>query len=69
MCVLSSYFSSAGGVKLKWQLSGSVLQCVTDDMDVRATVLSEELAYNKALQQFRLFIISRPLDPSYKVGG
>ena len=32
-----------------------------------ATVLGEELAYNRALQQFKMFILDRPLDPNYKV--
>ena len=29
-------------------------------------VLAEELAYNKSLKQFKMFIIEKPLDPDYK---
>lgn len=29
-------------------------------------VLGEELAYNKSLKQFKMFIIEKPLDPEYK---
>ena len=32
-------------------------------------VLAEELAYNKSLRQFRMFVLERPLDPNYKVCG
>ncbi len=30
-------------------------------------VLAEELAYNRSLQQFKMFVLDRPLDPQYKV--
>ena len=57
----------ARGVEMKWQLVGRHLK-TTDDSPVklRVEVLSEELAYNKALQQFKIFIVSSPLDPEYK---
>ncbi len=37
------------------------------DTEFSVKVLAEELAYNKALKQFKMFITDRPLDPSYKV--
>lgn len=35
---------------------------------MRVRVLGEELAYNKSLRQFKMFILEQPLDPNYKVG-
>lgn len=35
--------------------------------DYSVKVLAEELAYNKSLKQFKMFIIEKPLDPKYKV--
>ena len=58
--------------KLSWQLSGNLLRCTNVPGDISGgeysvKVLTEELAYNKMLKQFKMFIIEKPLDPSYKV--
>ncbi len=50
-------------------MQGNSLQSLSAGGRVEATVLSEELAYNRTLQQFKIFILDRPLDPEYKVGG
>ena len=60
------------GLKLSWRLSGNILHSInasgdTAGSEYSAKVLAEELAYNKMLKQFRMFIIDRPLDLSYKV--
>ena len=55
--------------KLSWRLAGNILHCMTTsgDREYSVKVLAEELAYNKALKQFKMFIIDKPLDPTYKV--
>jgi len=51
-----------------WRLSGDQLYYFTDSgNEFSVRVLAEELAYNKSLKQFKMFIIDRPLDPKYKV--
>lgn len=56
------------GHKLEWQLRKGRLECVSSSgTSLSVAVLSEELAYNRQLQQFKMFIIDRPLDPNYKV--
>ncbi len=50
-------------------MQGNSLKSVSAGGRVEATVLSEELAYNRTLQQFKIFILDRPLDSEYKVGG
>lgn len=37
-----------------------------ESCDYTVKVLAEELAYNKSLKQFKMFIIEKPLDPNYK---
>ncbi len=64
----SRYSSSVGGDQTTWDLEGNTLQCDLDGRKVNATVLSEELGYNKGLQQFKIFVLDRPLDPDYTVG-
>ncbi len=69
MC--SSVYQSSGPNKLSWSLSGNTLHCInpkSESRDYHVTVLAEELAYNKSLKSFKMFIIDRPLDPDYKVG-
>lgn len=64
----SNYESTVNNQKVTWQLNGRSLEIANSSgikMSVR--VLGEELAYNKSLKQFRMFIIDRPLDPNYKV--
>lgn len=65
-----SVYESTGATKLTWRLSGNELSCVTstgnESCDYAVKVLAEELAYNKSLKQFKMFIIEKPLDPNYK---
>ena len=69
MYVLYSQYSAMwNGQRLDWQLRNGHLQCVSSSgTNLSVPVISEELAYNKQLQQFKMFIIDRPLDPNYKV--
>lgn len=54
--------------KLSWRLAGNSLYCMSaSEAEYSVKVLGEELAYNKALKQFKMFIIDKPLDPTYKV--
>lgn len=53
------------GSKLAWRLDENFLH--NESHDYKVKVLAEELAYNKSLKQFKMFIIDRPLDPSYKL--
>ncbi len=66
-----SVYKSTGPGNLTWQLNGSELQCMTagsnGSSSYHVTVIAEELAYNKSLKQFKMFIVDKPLDPSYKV--
>lgn len=63
-------YKSTGPGNLTWQLNGSELQCMTagsnGSSSYHVTVIAEELAYNKSLKQFKMFIVDKPLDPSYK---
>lgn len=65
-------YECSGGGKLTWRLSGNQLHCIAGNgkgsSEYSVTVLGEELAYNKSLKQFKMFIVDRPLDPNYKVG-
>ena len=36
-------------------------------MSIKVPILSEEIAYNKELKQYKIFVTLRPLDPQYKV--
>ena len=38
-------------------------------MSIKVPILSEEIAYNKELKQYKIFVTLRPLDPQYKVTG
>lgn len=62
----SHYESWVGGHRVKWKLRDKYI-CSEPIQNIRVKVLSEELAYNKSLKQFKMFIIERPLDPLYKV--
>lgn len=66
-------YESTGSTKLTWRLDGNDLHCMTSSgngsCDYRVKVLAEELAYNKSLKQFKMFIIEKPLDPNYKVSN
>lgn len=45
-----------------------MLTCTSKKVpELSVRVLSEELAYNRALKQFKIFIVEHPLDPSHKV--
>ena len=56
------------GQKLEWQLHNGRLECVSSSgTSLSVVVLSEELAYNRQLRQFKMFVVDRPLDPNYKV--
>ena len=68
--VLCSVYGASGPSRHNWRLSGKTLHCVTNkkgSYDYSVQVLSEELAFNKSLKQFKMFITDRPLDPDYKV--
>ena len=66
-CIHSRYHSIVGGQKVTWHMEGNVIQCLSGRGSTEARVLAEELAYNKSLQQFKIFILDRPLDPEYQV--
>ena len=52
-----------------WRLSDKTLETVNNsEVRMKVRVLGEELAYNKSLRQFKMFILEQPLDPNYKVG-
>lgn len=56
--------------KLTWRLNGNELSTSGNgngNSEYSVTVLAEELAYNKALKPFKLFITDKPLDPTYEV--
>ncbi|CAI8012638.1 Ankyrin repeat domain-containing protein 27 [Geodia barretti] len=64
------YTAVCNGQRLDWQLRGGQLDCVSSSgTSLSIQVLSEELAYNRQLQQFKMFIVDRPLDPNYKPSG
>ncbi|XP_064391483.1 uncharacterized protein LOC135339343 isoform X2 [Halichondria panicea] len=60
------YNSNVGSQRVTWHMQGNTIQSLSASGTIKATVLSEELAYNRALQQFKIFILDRPLDPEYK---
>ena len=66
---LSSVFGSVGIGKLSWRLDGNEQLLNGSELQdlYKVKVLAEELAYNKSLKQFKMFIIDKPLDPNYKV--
>ena len=69
-CTWYSVYESSASSKLTWRLSGNELQCISGkDATYSVRVLAEELAYNRALKQFKMFIVDRPLDPKYKVNS
>ena len=52
-----------------WRLSDKTLETFSNsEVRMKVRVLGEELAYNKSLRQFKMFILEQPLDPNYKVG-
>ena len=58
-----------GGRRVIWRLSDKALESINNsEVRMRVRVLGEELAYNKSLRQFKMFILEQPLDPNYKVG-
>ena len=63
----SEYESVFVNQRLKWRVKGKSLRCVSSGVFIEATVLAEELAYNKSLRQYKMFILERPLDPNFKV--
>ena len=65
-----SVYKSSGSSRLGWRLSDGALHCAlpgNKSCDYSVRVLAEELAYNRALKQFKMFIVEKPLDPNYKV--
>ena len=63
----SEYESIFANQRLKWRVKGNSLRCVSSGVFIEATVLAEELAYNRSLRQYKMFILERPLDPNFKV--
>jgi hypothetical protein len=63
----SEYESIFVNQRIKWRVKGNSLRCVSSGVFVEATVLAEELAYNRSLRQYKMFILERPLDPNFKV--
>ena len=63
----SEYESIFANQRLKWRVKGNNLHCVSSGVFIEATVLAEELAYNRSLRQYKMFILERPLDPNFKV--
>ena len=62
-----SVYHSSGPSKLEWKLCQNQLVCSSWKIcELSVRVLSEELAYNKSLRQFKIFITERPLDPNHK---
>ena len=43
------------------------IKCESSGPFIEATILAEELAYNRSLRQYKMFILERPLDPNFKV--
>lgn len=66
--LLRDVFGSVGIGKLSWRLDGNELLLNGSELQdlYKVKVLAEELAYNKSLKQFKMFIIDKPLDPNYK---
>lgn len=65
----SHYESTMGGRRVIWRLSDKTLETFSNsEVRMKVRVLGEELAYNKSLRQFKMFILEQPLDPNYKVG-
>lgn len=63
------YKSTVNGQQVIWQLTGNTLEKFVNSKSEptpAATVLGEELAYNRSLEQYKMFILDRPLDPNYK---
>ena len=58
----SEYWTLVSGKRIHWKLNDSTLVCTDNDLTVK--VLAEELAYNKKYNQYKMFVIDRPL-----VGG
>lgn len=50
---------TSSGKRKKWQLKKDKL--IDEEERLGACIISEELAYNKSLKQYRIFIIDRPL--------
>ena len=67
---LSRYQTKLLSQPVVWQLEGQELHCVEGPEQLqgsKVTVIGEELAYNKAMQPFRLLVIDQPLDQSHQV--
>ena len=56
-----------GNQRLKWRVKGNRLKCESSGFFIDTAVLAEELAYNRSLKQYKMFILKRPLDPNFKV--
>ena len=65
----SEYESVFVNQRLKWRVKGNSLRCTSSGAYIEATVLAEELAYNRSLRQYKMFILERPLDPNFKVNN
>ena len=62
-CLLfhSQFTSLVAGQKVDWTLRDHVLSCQLENTKLNVRVISEELAYNCRLKQYRMFIVDRPL--------
>ena len=56
------------GKELSWKISEGAFH-LQDKIapEVKVPILSEEVAYNKQLKQYKIFLTQRPMDPLYKV--
>ena len=52
---------------MKWRMKDNRIKCESSGPFIEATILAEELAYNRSLRQYKMFILERPLDPNFKV--
>lgn len=57
----SQFQSLVKGKRIEWTLVERTLQSMGKDGVIDVEVLAEELAYNKHLQQYRMFIVNRPM--------
>ena len=57
----SQFSSLVAGQRIQWTLRDRVLTSQHEKMNISVKVLSEELAYNSKLKQYRMFIVDRPL--------
>ena len=57
----SQFHTLVKGKRIPWRLADRILQSIGKEGVIEAQVLAEELAYNKTLQQYRMFIVDRPM--------